>query len=32
MHARRCGDVFGVRFLRADLIKAKRCDAQGQMA
>ena len=31
-HAQRCGDAFGIRFLRDDLIAAKRRDAQGQMA
>lgn len=32
MYAQRCGDAFGIRFHRADLIAAKRRDAQGQMA
>lgn len=32
VHAQRCGDAFGIRFLRSDLIKAKRRDARGQMA
>jgi hypothetical protein len=32
MYAQRCGDAFGIRFLRDDLIAAKRRDAQGQMA
>lgn len=31
-HAQRCGDAFGIRFLRDDLIAAKRRDVQGQMA
>ena len=32
MHAQRCGDAFGIRSYKQDLIAAKRRDAQGQMA
>lgn len=32
MHAQRCGDAFGIRFYKQDLIAAKRRDARGEMA